>query len=158
MSGSSPEGPGSMIDREVGARQKNSRRHGRWSSGHRSISPAGSVQGACAVSSRLHWSFSRLFLAADRSATMGIRGRTYFLGAQKDKYPRGCAVDRMRQKGERPQKHLKFGTSALLPTLADPYYWIYQKKMPTRNVGRRPSSRPAFTGNQTRERHHVVEN
>jgi len=60
---------------------------------------------------------------------MGIRGRTYFLGAQKDKYLRGCEVDRMRQKGERPQKHLKFGTSAFLPALADPYNWIYQKKM-----------------------------
>jgi hypothetical protein len=49
---------------------------------------------------------------------MGIRGRTYFLGAQKDKYPGGCEVDRMRQKGERHQKHLKFGTSAFLPALA----------------------------------------
>jgi hypothetical protein len=42
--------------------------------------------------------------AADRSATMGIRGRTYFLGAQKDKYFRRCEADGMRQKGERLKK------------------------------------------------------
>ena len=35
---------------------------------------------------------------------MGIRGRTYFLGAQKDKYLRRRAVDGMRQKGERLKK------------------------------------------------------
>jgi hypothetical protein len=35
---------------------------------------------------------------------MGIRGRTYFLGAQKDKYLRRCEVDGMRQKGERLKK------------------------------------------------------
>lgn len=46
----------------------------------------------------------RLLLAADRSATMGIRGRTYFLGAQKDRYLRRRDVDGMRQKGERLKK------------------------------------------------------
>ena len=35
---------------------------------------------------------------------MGIRGRTYFLGAQKDKYLRRCEADGMRQKGERLKK------------------------------------------------------
>jgi len=28
--------------------------------------------------------------------------------------------------------HLKFATSAFLPALADPYNWIYQKKISTR--------------------------
>jgi hypothetical protein len=42
--------------------------------------------------------------AADRSATMGIRGRTYFLGAQKDKYLTRCETDGMRQKEERLKK------------------------------------------------------
>ena len=35
---------------------------------------------------------------------MGIRGRTYFLGAQKDRYLRRRDVDGMRQKGERLKK------------------------------------------------------
>ena len=35
---------------------------------------------------------------------MGIRGRTYFLGAQKDKHLRRCEADGMRQKGERLKK------------------------------------------------------
>ena len=35
---------------------------------------------------------------------MGIRGRTYFLGAQKDRYLRRRDVDGMRQKDERLKK------------------------------------------------------
>ena len=35
---------------------------------------------------------------------MGIRGRTYFLGAQKDKYLTRCETDGMRQKEERLKK------------------------------------------------------
>ena len=35
---------------------------------------------------------------------MGIRGRTYFLGAQKDRYLRRRDVDGMRQNGERLKK------------------------------------------------------
>jgi hypothetical protein len=35
---------------------------------------------------------------------MGIRSRTYFLGAQKDRYLRRRDVDGMRQKGERLKK------------------------------------------------------
>jgi hypothetical protein len=46
--------------------------------------------------------------AADRSAAMGIRGRTYCLGAQKDKYLRRCEADGMRQKGERLKKLVRF--------------------------------------------------
>ena len=104
MSGSSPEGPGSIVGPEVGARQKNSRRRGRWSSGYRSISSAGGIWEECAVSRRLHWSFVSI---TPGSRSVGHYGHTWshvFSRAQKDKYLRRCDVDGMRQKGERLKK------------------------------------------------------